>query len=242
MPSLQHEVILGIDFRRLWGLVPDVLKGTCKISEDCEAPLVNEIVVSHEKLSKQEKKDLEKLIEKYKPTLGRSGLGCTDRLTHNIDTGDAEPVRQRYHSYSPKMLEVMHSGLDDYLAQDIVEPSSSTWASGVMLLPKPDGSRRWIVDLRNVNKCIKADRYPLPKVSDILDQLKDARFISSIDLTSAYFQIPLSESSKEKPAFIVPGRGLFQFKRMPHGLHTAPATWQRFIDTIGFKAFCFCVS
>ena len=118
------------------------------------------------------------------------------------------------------------------MEKDVVEPSNSPWASGVLLIKKPDDSYRWVVDLRNVNKVTKADSYPLPKVSDILDQLRDARYISSIDLTSAYFQIPLEKSSREKTAFIVPRKGLFQFKRMPQGLHTSPATWQRFIDRV----------
>lgn len=231
VPSLQQEVILGIDFWRLFGLLPDVVNGTCIIAEDC-LPEVNEVVVSREKLSEEERVKLDKMIEKYKPTLGRPGLGCTPLVEHKIETGDATPVRQRYYSYSPKLIDVLHKGLDEWLILDVVEPSNSPWASAVLLVKKPDGSYRWVVDLRAVNRVTKADSYPLPKVNDILDQLRDAKYISSVDLKSAYFQIPLEESSKEKTAFIIPGRGLFQFKRMPQGLHTSAATWQRFIDRV----------
>ena len=76
------------------------------------------------------------MIDKYRPTLGRSELGCTHLVTHKIDTGNAEPVRARYYSYSPKLLDVLHSGLDDWLKQDVVEPSNSPWASNVLLRKK----------------------------------------------------------------------------------------------------------
>lgn len=62
--------------------------------------------------------------------------------------------------------------------------------------------------------------------------MKEAKFITSLDLKAAYHQIPLDEESKEKTAFTVRGRGLYQWKRMPQGLHNAPATWQRFIDKV----------
>lgn len=66
----------------------------------------------------------------------------------------------------------------------------------------------------------------------MIDSLRDARYLSSIDLKSAYFQIPLDKTSKEKTAFVIPGRGLYQFTRMPQGLNTSAATWQRFIDQV----------
>lgn len=83
-----------------------------------------------------------------------------------------------------------------------------------------------------MNAGTKRDAYPLPYASHILDKLRDARYLSSLDIKSAYWEIPMSEDSKQYTAFTVPNRGLFQFKRMPFGLHNAPATWQRFIDRV----------
>jgi len=117
----------------------------------------------------------------------------------------------------------------------IVEPSHSEWSSPVIIIPKSDGGWRWTVDLRKVNALAKSDGYPLPSVDEMVNQLRDAKYLSSVDLNSAYFQIPLEESSKEKTAFIVPGKGLFQFARMPQGLNSSAAVLQRFIDNvIGF--------
>ena len=190
------------------------------------------IVNSAANLPKAQLKELKSIIDRFRPTVGRDQLGCTHLFKHGINTGDAPPVRQRYYPYSPKMLDVLHSGLEEWLKQGVVEPSRSPWASPVLLIKKKDGSYRWVVDLRQVNRLTKSDAYPLPRVNSILDQLRDARFMSSIDLSSAYFQIPLEESSKEKTAFIVPGKGLYQFTRMPQGLVTSAATWQRFIDSV----------
>jgi len=140
------------------------------------------------------------------------------------------------------MLEIMNKGLDELLANDVVEPSNSPWVSPILLVKKPDGTYRWVVDMRKLNKVTKSDAYPLPRVQFILDQLKRAKFISSVDIKSAYFQIKLDSVSKEKTGFIVPGRGLFQFKRMPQGLKTSAATWQRLIDRVigeDLKSFVF---
>lgn len=249
VPDLPHEIILGMDFWRLFGVRPDVSEMNCLIRDYSPSKLpsvllniytqdqvdfidVADMVVSADKLAPDQANSLESLINRFKPTLGRAELGCTTLIKHSIDTGNAKPVRRRYHSYSPKLIEVLHSGLEEWLQQGVVEKSKSPWASPVLLVKKRDNSYRWVVDLREVNKVTKGDSYPLPKVNDILDQLRDAKFISSIDLSSAYFQVPLEESSKEKTAFIIPGKGLYQFKRMPQGLHTSAATWQRFIDTV----------
>src|SRR5699024_10972781 len=85
---------------------------------------------------------------------------------------------------------------------------------------------------RKLNSVTKRDAYPLPFVSNILDRLRDARYLSSLDIKSAYWQIAVEENSRPLTAFTVPGRGLYQFKKMPFGLHTAPATWQRLIDRV----------
>ncbi|KAK9709957.1 Reverse transcriptase (RNA-dependent DNA polymerase) [Popillia japonica] len=69
-------------------------------------------------------------------------------------------------------------------------------------------------------------------VSSILDRLRDAKYLSSLDVKTAYWQIPIAEGSRPLTAFTVPGRGLYQFRRLPFGLHTAPATWQRLIDRV----------
>ncbi|XP_017463801.1 PREDICTED: RNA-directed DNA polymerase homolog, partial [Rhagoletis zephyria] len=88
------------------------------------------------------------------------------------------------------------------------------------------------IDYRQLNAASEPDAYPLPQIGAILDQLKEAKYISTIDLKNGYWQIPLAKKSRPYTAFTVPGRGLFQWKVMPFGLHSAPATFQRALDSI----------
>ena len=237
VPALPHMLILGVNFWKITGLIPDLCEGKAYLREG--VPELAELVMeptsnstNTDRLSPEERAKVDKLIAKYKPTLGSPTPGCTNLVSHKVDTGDAEPHKAKYFSYSPKILEVLHSGLDELLRQDLVEPSESAWSSNVIVINKPGKKPRWVLDYRQLNKVTKKDGYPLPKVTDILDQLREAKYITSLDLKSAYHQIPLDDASKEKTAFTVRGRGLYQWKRMPQGLHNAPATWQRFIDKV----------
>lgn len=88
------------------------------------------------------------------------------------------------------------------------------------------------MDFRRLNAVTKKDAYLIPYVNSILDRLRDAKFLSSIDIKAAFWQVKVRGSDREKTAFTVPGRGLFHFIRMPFGLHGSPATWQRLIDRV----------
>lgn len=88
------------------------------------------------------------------------------------------------------------------------------------------------VNLKAVNDATIKDAYPLPQVQAILDRLKEARYISTLDLQDGYWQVSLQEESRPLTAFTAPSRGLYQFRVMPFGLHSAAATFQRLLDTV----------
>jgi hypothetical protein len=98
------------------------------------------------------------------------------------------------------------------------------------MVPKKDGSYRFVIDFRGVNARFKRVCYPLPNISHILDNLGNAKYLSSLDIRSAYWEIPLEKDSRPLTAFSVAGRGQFQFKRMPFGLHSATGTFQALVD------------
>ncbi|CAK1600321.1 unnamed protein product [Parnassius mnemosyne] len=131
------------------------------------------------------------------------------------------------------------------LSLGVVSPSQSAWNSPVVMVQKPNGDLRLCLDCRKLNAVSKPDAYPLPYISSILDQLRDAKYLTSIDLSAAYWQIPYdSEQSADKTAFTVPRRGLFRFNVMSFGLVSASSTMQRLMDRLfgpefNNKVFCF---
>lgn len=133
---------------------------------------------------------------------------------------------------SPHEQKIIDDELKNMLELGVVELSNSAWSSPVCLVKKKDNTYRFCVDYRQLNAKSKKDAYPLPYISAILDRLREAKFIKTIDIKSVFWQVELSATSREYTAFTVPGRGLFHFKRMSFGLTGAPATWQRIIDRI----------
>lgn len=175
-------------------------------------------------------------------TLFQSVPGRTDVIRHRIDTGDAVPVKQRYYPVSPKIQGEINAQVDEMLRDGVIEPSKSPWSSPVILVPKKDGSRRFVVDFRKVNSLSRKDAYPLPYIATILDRLKGAKWVSTLDLEKGYWQVEMEPGSRDKTAFTVPGKGLFQFRVMPFGLHSAGATFQRLMDTVigaELEPYCF---
>ena len=157
--------------------------------------------------------------------------GRTDLVTHHIHTGDAKPIRQRPYPIPHAYREGVAKELAEMEELGIISPSTSEWSSPIIIVSKPDGSLRLCVDYRNLNRVSKFDAYPMPRIDDILDNLGTAQYITTLDLTKGYWQIPIGEDSREKTAFSTPN-GLFQFNVMPFGLHGAPATFQRAMDNM----------
>lgn len=115
--------------------------------------------------------------------------------------------------------------------EGIIEPSFSPWSIPVVLVRKKDGTPRFCIDFRKVNEVTERDAYPLPQVAATLDKLRGANYLSTLNLRNGSWQVPLTQDSRPITA-TVPGRGLKQFTVMPFGLHSAPAIFQRLLDTI----------
>ncbi|CAB0039656.1 unnamed protein product [Trichogramma brassicae] len=133
---------------------------------------------------------------------------------------------------SPKMEEVARAEVSKLAAEGFIEQSASDWCSAPVLVKKQDGSYRFCIDYRDLNKVTVQDQYPIPNMDGILDKLRKARYLSKVDLKNVYHQIPMKANSKKYTAFAIPASGLWHYTRMPIGLCNAPQTFQRLSDLL----------
>lgn len=157
--------------------------------------------------------------------------GMTHLTEHHIETGDAKPVStvpSRCNRHDRKLISDL---VLEMIKDDIVEPSNSSWSSRVVLAPKPNGGIRFCIDYRAVNSVSVRDVYPLKNMDDLIGSLDGARYFTSVDLESGFWQIPVSLKDRPKTAFVTPD-GLYQFKRLPFGLQASPPNFQRLMDRV----------
>ena len=115
--------------------------------------------------------------------------------------------------------------------EGIISKSLSLWALPIVIVAKKNESLRYCIDYRKLNKIIKTDAHPLPRIDDLLEQFREAKWFTTFDLASRYWQVEMNEEDIEKTAFITQF-GLFQFNVMPFGLKNAPALFQRMMNHI----------
>ncbi len=184
-------------------------------------------------LSGEEQRKIRALLGKYQTVFSafEGDLGCTNIIAHDIPLIDDTPVRQRYRRIPPSEYEVVRAHINQLLDAQVVRESCSPYASPIVLVKKKDGSLRMCVDYRQLNSKTRKDAFPLPRIEESLDALTGARWFSTLDLTSGYNQVPMSEGDKPKTAFCTPF-GLFEWNRMPFGLCNAPSTFQRIMQRL----------
>ena len=143
---------------------------------------------------------------------------------------DAKPIRKSPYSIHPRYEQPLRKELEMMQKEGIIRESNSAWSAPAIVIPKPNrpGDIRLVVDFREVNKLIQKDSHPLPRMDRCLDQVgrNRPRFMTSFDLEKGFFQMELDENSKQYTAFSVP-HNLYEFNRLPMGLSTSPAQFQR---------------
>ena len=132
---------------------------------------------------------------------------------------------------SPKELEELKRQLTELIELGFIQPSTSPYASPVLLVPKPNGSWRLCVDYRALNMATIKSKYPLPRLDDLFTQLQGAKYFSKLDFTSGYWQIEMAPEDIHKTAFTT-RYGLFEWTVMPFGLTSAPSTFQRAMNSL----------
>ncbi|KRZ81763.1 Retrovirus-related Pol polyprotein from transposon 17.6, partial [Trichinella sp. T8] len=192
----------------------------------CERALVDRA-----ECSAQNRRTLRSLIRRYGKAIscGEGDLGRTSLVQHRIETGGAQPVKLPPRRLPQAQRETVDRLIREMLHAGVIEPASGPWSSPVVLVRKKDGSPRFCVDYRRLNAVTRVDAQPIPRIDDTLDALAGAKWFSTLDLASGYWQVEVAEEDREKTAFSTP-LGLFQFRVMPFGLCNAPATFQRLME------------
>lgn len=160
--------------------------------------------------------------------------GCTHLIEHQIllHSPEQQPIRDTTYRIPARLVPELKQEVEEMLATGIIEPSRGEWCSPVVLVPKKDDPKlRFCVNFSKLNAVSAFDPYPMPRVDELIERLGNANFLTTLDLCKGYWQVPLTESSKDLTTFRVPS-GLFRFRVMSFGLHGAPATFQRLVDEV----------
>ena len=150
---------------------------------------------SEEHLTDSQRKQLLQLLERYSDVFANSkdDFGCTNRIQHQIPTGESAPIRQPVRRVLPAKRSETRELLQGMLDKDVIQSSSSPWASPIVLVKKKGGSTRFCVDYRKVNSVTRKDAYPLPRVEDTL---AGAKWFTTLDLVSGYWQVEVHEDDQ----------------------------------------------
>lgn len=189
-------------------------------------------------MNEEEQKCISELCRDYKDIFysDKLPLSFTNQVKHVIRTKNEDPIYVRPYRLPPVQTQEIKSQVEKLLQNNVIQESHSPWNAPVHLVPKKmDASGepkfRMVIDYRRLNDITTDDKYPLPNITDLFDKLGKAKYFSTLDLANGYHQIEINEEDRQKTAFSTEA-GHYEFLRMPFGLKTAPATFQRAMDNI----------
>lgn len=189
-------------------------------------------------LNEEEKQVLYSICHKYNDVflLPNDKLTSTKIIKHKIVTTNDFPIYTKPYRIPECHKEEINKQVKEMEEQGIVVPSESPYNTPLLVVPKKmdaSGEIKWrvVCDFRKLNEATVDDKFPLPNISEILDQLGNSKYFSTLDLASSFHQIELEPNTAEKTAFST-SLGHYHFTRMPFGLKNAPATLQRLMNSI----------
>jgi len=177
--------------------------------------------------------DASPLVEKYADVFETpTKLPPSRAVEHTIETepGKSPPNRSIYRMAESELRELKKQ-VEDLLSKGYIRPSSSPYGAPVLFVKKKDGSLRLCVDYRALNQISVKNKYPLPRVDELLDRLHGAKVFSKLDLQNGYHQIRITEADIFKSAFKT-RYGSYEWTVLPFGMCNAPATFQRLMNDV----------
>ena len=167
-------------------------------------------------------------------SVSKSDIGLTDMVTHEIDTGNEYPICTPYRRIPMALEDKVDDMVKEMEGKGIVRPSVSPWNAPLVVVPKKNGDIRLTVDYRKLNSITKRPVFPMPDSRALLDTLSGSSYFTTLDLSSGYYNIPMKEEDIQKTAFST-RHNHWEFVRMPMGLSTAPASFQRLMHMVFHK-------
>ncbi|KAL0553582.1 hypothetical protein IC582_007482 [Cucumis melo] len=207
-----------------------VLKAEKLLRKGCTAFLAHIVVVQREKLKPEDVPVVKEFLDVFPDDL--SGLPPDREIEFTIELlpGTA-PISQAPYRMAPSELKELKMQLQELVDKRYIRPSVSPWGAPVLFVKKKNGTLRLCIDYRQLNKVRIRNKYPLPRIDDLFDQLKGAALFSKIDLRSGYHQLKVRESDIAKPAFRTRYEH-YEFRVMPFGLTNAPAVFMDLMNRI----------
>lgn len=162
-------------------------------------------------------------------------LSCSSAVKHEIPINNNRPIYVRQYRLPEAQREIMNEKIKKMLEDGMIEHSYSPWNFPTLLVAKKSDSenKKWrlVVDYRKLNEVSVPDSFPLPNITDILDQLGGALYFSTLDLASGYHQLLVDERDRAKTAFST-NMGHFEYVRLPMGLMNSGRTFQRLLNRV----------
>ncbi|KAL8578109.1 hypothetical protein ACOMHN_055429 [Nucella lapillus] len=182
-------------------------------------------------LTEKQTDSIRELFAEFPTVLTADPGAFTGDVVHEIRLVTDDAIRRKQYSLPFASKEVIVQEVEKMLALGVIEPSTSPYSSPVVLVAKKDGSVRFCIDFRALNKVTVFDAEPIPDVEELFTKLSGARYFTKLDLSKGYWQLFVIDEDRPKTAFQTP-IGLFQFVRMPFGLISAPASFVRMMRTL----------
>lgn len=210
----------------LW--IKDLLPHRIAVN-DTEVDHVIEAALDGTTLNEVEAQSVYQILYEYRQLFEDDRRGEISGVSHAVRLTSSRPIKSRPRPHTPAQQEVIAKEIKRMLEDKVIIPSESPYSSEVVMVKKKTGDWRMCIDYRPLNELTIADQYPLPRIQELLRAVKGSHYFVALDLRSGYWQILMDPASRSCTAFRTE-LGLFEFRVMPFGLKTAPATFQRNMD------------